>query len=137
MEQYFPIQAEGTREAALKVLQNMPLPCEVSIQPLRHKRSSAQNRLYWKWLSEIASQYTTPDGKKFSKDEWHHLCGMKFIGVKIIQLGGREFPLPSKSTKDLKVAEFSEYLLNIESEFLQKGVSLTFTDDYGLAIGMS
>lgn len=132
--QYFPIHTQGMKETAIKVLSKMPLPCEITIQPFRTARSQAQNRLYWKWISEIAGQMEV-DGKKYDKEEWHHLCGMKFNGVKTIQIGCKEFPVPAISTKKLKVGEFAEYLTKIESHFLEKGVALTFTDDYGKALG--
>lgn len=133
-EQYFPIHTEGMRKTAMKVLSMMPVPCEVTIQPYRKKRSAAQNRLYWRWISEISQQMEV-DGKKLTKDEWHHLCGMKWIGVKTISLGNKEFPMPEKSTTKLKVGEFAEYLTQIESHFIPKGVALTFTDDYETALG--
>ncbi len=134
MEQYFPIHTQGMKESAMKVLDKMPLPCEVTIQPYKTARSQAQNRLYWKWITEISRQMEV-DGKRYSRDEWHHLCGMKFNGVKTIEIGGKEFPIPSKSTTKLKVGEFAEYLTKIESHFLEKGVALTFTADYGKALG--
>jgi len=135
MEQYIPIHTQGMKEAACRVIAGMPLPCEVVIQPLKAKRSAAQNRLYWKWLTEIAQQMEV-EGKRYSKEEWHHLCGMKWIGVKTIEIGDKEFPLPAKSTTKLKVGEFADYLTKIEAHFLSKGVALTFTDDYAEAMGV-
>jgi hypothetical protein len=132
--QYFPIHTEGMKQTAMKVLEKMPLPCEITIQPFKTARSQAQNRTYWLWLSQIAQQMEV-EGEKFTKEEWHDLCRMKWIGVKVIKLGGKEFPRPLKSTTKLKVGEFAEYLTKIESHFLAKGVALTFTDDYGKALG--
>lgn len=134
-EQYFPIHTEGMRNAAGKVLASIPLPCEVTIAPFRSKRSQAQNRLYWKWLSEISQQALTSDDQKLTKEEWHHLCGMRYIGVKTIEIQDKCFPMPEKSTTKLKVNEFAEYLTKIEAEFLARGVALTFTDDYATAMG--
>jgi hypothetical protein len=134
MEQYIPIKFEGTRDAALRVIEKIPLPFEVEIKPYKSKRSASQNRLYWKWLSEIAAQMEV-DGKRFTKEEWHHLCGMKWIGVKTIELADKVFTMPEKSTTKLKVGEFAEYLTKIEAHFLEKGVALTFTDDYEEAMG--
>lgn len=132
--QHFAIKTDGQRDIVCKVVQKMPLPFDVTIEPHKSKRSAAQNRLLWRWYSEISAQYLV-EGKRLSKDEWHHLCAMKFLGVKIIEIGGKAYPMPLKSTTELKVGEFSEYLLEIESEFLPKGVVLTFPDDYGLAMG--
>jgi len=134
MTNLIAITTEGMRHAANNVVNGTPLPFEIVVQPLRHKRSLAQNRLYWKWLTVIAQQMKV-DGQSFSKEEWNHLCGMKFIGIKTISIGDKEFPMPLKSTKDLKVNEFAEYLTQIESHFIQKGVNLTYTDDYGQAVG--
>lgn len=137
---YIPIHTEGMRNNAAKILQGMPLPCEITIQPFRKRRSDAQNRLYWRWLTEIADQMEVPDENgvliKHSKEDWHDLCRMKWLGVKVITLGGKEYPRPSESTTKLNVGEFAEYLTKIESHFLAKGVALTFTEDYETAMGL-
>lgn len=134
MEQYIPIQTEGMRKAALSVVEKSPLPFEVEVKPYRSKRSASQNRLLWRWYTEIAQQMEV-DGERFSKEDWHDLCRMKFLGVKIINIGGKEYPRPAKSTTKLKVSEMAEYLTQIEAHFLEKGVALTFTEDYGPAMG--
>lgn len=139
MTQYFPIHTQGMKDVACKVIAGMPLPCEVTVQPYKSKRSSAQNRLYWKWLSEIAQQMEVlnKDGvlEKHDKEDWHDLCRMKWLGVKVVSIGDKEYPRPAKSTTKLKVGEFADYLTQIEEHFLSKGVALTFTDDYGTAMG--
>lgn len=133
--QHFAIKTDGQRDIAAKVVNKMPLPFEVTIEPYKNRRSQSQNRMYWKWLTEISEQYYV-EGERLSKEDWHDLCRMKWLGVKVITLAGKEYPRPAKSTTELKVGEFSEYLLEIESEFLPKGVVLTFPDDYGLAMGV-
>ena len=82
--------------------------------------------------------YYYDDGvlQKLTKDDWHDLCRMKWLGVKTIRIGGKEYPRPAKSTKKLKIGEFAEYLTKIESHFLEKGAVLTFPDEYGLAMGI-
>ena len=137
--QYFPIHTKGMKDVAARVLDKMPLPCEITIQPYRQKRSQAQNRLYWLWITEISRQIEVPNEngelKLLSKEEWHHVCGMKWLGVKTIRIGKWETAVPGMSTKKLKVGEFAEYLTAIESHFLAKGAVLTFPDDYSLAKG--
>lgn len=136
MEQYFPIHTEGTKATVVNVIEKMPLPCEVTIQPYRTKRSNSQNRLYWAWLREISAQMEV-DGEKLTSEDWHDLCRMKWLGVRVVKIGDWETARPAKSTKNLKVSEFAEYLTKIEAHFLSKGVALTFTDDYGTALGKS
>jgi hypothetical protein len=60
---------------------------------------------------------------------------MKWLGVKVVSIGGKEYPRPAKSTTKLKVGEMAKYLTQIESHFLEKGVALSFPDDYGTAMG--
>lgn len=136
MEQYIPIKFEGTRKSVLKALEGIPLPFAIEIQKISSKRSAAQNRLYWTFLADISQQMEV-EGEKLTKDDWHDLCRMKWLGVKVITLAGKEYPRPAKSTTKLKVSEFAEYLTKIESHFLEKGVVLTYTEDYGPAIGKS
>lgn len=134
MEQYISIKFEGTRKSVLKALEGIPLPFAIEIQKISSKRSAAQNRLYWTWLREVAEQMEV-EGEKLTKEDWHDLCRMKWLGVKVITLAGKEYPRPAKSTTKLKVGEFAEYLTKIEAHFLEKGVVLTYTEDYQTAIG--
>lgn len=139
-EQYFPIHTEGMRKAACKVVEGLPVPFEVIIQPIKKKRSNQQNRAYWAFLGDIANQMEVPDESgelsKLTKDDWHDLCRMKWLGVKVINLAGKEYPRPSVSTTKLKVGEFAEYLTKIEAHFIVKGVRFHYTDDYGPALGL-
>ena len=116
-----------------KVLQGDVL-YEVVLRPFKSKRSLAQNSLYWLWLTEISSQIKTADGKLLDKEEWHYLCGLKFIGVKSFDVAGKTYVTPMKSTTKLTTKEFTDYLMQIEAEFLSRGAGLTFPDAYELAM---
>jgi len=141
MEQIFVLRNDTSRNFVLGVVGKMPLSPlkEIEIRDFKSKRSAAQNRLYWAFLRDIAAQMEVPDEngelRKYSSEDWHDLCRMKWLGVKTIRLGDKEYPRPSKSTTKLKIGEFAEYLTNIEAHFLSKGVRLTFPDDYGYAMG--
>lgn len=136
MESRLIAHSEKSLPDVIKSLLSMdiPYPAEINVQNLRAQRSVSQNSLYWVWLTEISQQMEV-EGERLSKEDWHDLCRMKWIGVKVIKLAGKEYPRPLKSTTKLKVGEFAEYLTKIESHFLEKGVALTFTDDYGKALG--
>lgn len=62
---------------------------------------------------------------------------MKYLGIETFEAGGKFYAMPAKSTTKLKISEFTEYLMKIEVEFIEKGVALTFPDEYGLAMGRS
>lgn len=132
------VKTQTEKEIAQKVLNALPFEpvFEVSIQEHKSKRSLAQNRLYWRWLSEISEQATTKDGEYLSVDKWHYLCALKFLGMDTIKDDGKIFAIPTKSTTKLTVSEFSYYLMEIETEFVARGVKLTFPDDYNLIMGV-
>lgn len=135
----YTIHNDNVLGNCMRHLQKLPAGklWDVTIVEHRAKRSLAQNSLYWKWLTEISKQHPTSDGEFLDKEEWHYLCALKFLGLKELVVCGKTYKLPVKSTKKLKIAEFAEYLTKIEVEFLSKGVSLTFPDEYGLAMGKS
>ncbi len=135
----YTIHDENVLSNCMHHLQKLPAGklWDVTIVEHRAKRSTAQNSLYWKWLTEISKQYITSDGKQLDKSQWHHLLSMKYLGIETFEAGGKFYAVPAQSTKKLKIAEFAEYLTKIEVEFLSKGVSLTFPDEYGLAMGKS
>lgn len=99
-----------------------------------NKRSLAQNRLYWKWMQEIAEQAVTTDKKKLTKDGWSEACSLRFLGFKDIIFMGESFQIKDTSTSKLRVSEFSDYLAEIEATFTERGLKLTITDDYNLAM---
>ncbi len=133
----YTLHDKDVRKSCIIAIEKLPEGklWEVSISEHKTKRSMAQNSLYWLWMTEIADQATTSDGQYLEKEEWHYMCALKFLGVNKLSVAGNEYKLPVKSTKDLTVGEFSEYLLEIESEFLSREVMLTFPRDYGLATG--
>lgn len=90
-------------------------PLRVILTSSDRKRSSEQNALYWSYyLDQIADQAWV-EGRQYNKDIWHEFFAQEF-GVKI------EFSLPDgsiisrrKSTTEMKVGEFSEYLQKVET----------------------
>jgi len=108
---------------------------DITISEHKEKRSTAQNKLYWLWIGEISDQLTTLEGEKLSRERWHYLCGMKFLGIDSYKVNGCYHSMPAKSTTKLNTKEFSDYLHEIEADFLARGVVLTFPDHYGLAMG--
>lgn len=140
MEQTIPITSKAMIAVALRVVSALPVGYEIVIRKISRTRTGAQNRLYWKWLGEIAAVMEVPDRDGVlhlhTKDDWHDMCRMKWIGIKWMCFGGKEFARPSKSTTKLTVTEFAEYLTEIDAHFREKGVSLTYTNDYAKAMGI-
>jgi len=103
----------------------------VSIEKGKPKRSNAQNRLYWSWVSIIAEEIG------YSKTQMHLILADRFLdkiefdtkkGKKISQI---------PSTRDLNVMQFVDYLYEIEDMFEGSGewnIRLARGEDYQLAI---
>ena len=88
-------------------------PLTVEIKPYRKGRSAAQNRLYFKWLGEIADHIEASTGERYSTDDLHEFFRDLYLPQKVIDLAG-EVRKARKSSAKLTVAEFSEYLERIE-----------------------
>ena len=101
---------------------------EVNVQPFKDNRSKAQNRLYWKWIPYMA------DFCGYTNNKMHRELKGKFLGFDESVVAGfktREV----RSSKKLKVNEFTNYLQEIEELAQDYGVNLPHPEDYGLAMG--
>jgi len=103
------IRDEQGRKHAIARLSAMNLdrPMELTIKPYRKSRSASQNALCWQWIAIIA------DELGYTKDEMHEVMAEKFLEPVIVEALGERIER-RKSTTKLKVAEFTEYLRDIE-----------------------
>jgi len=93
------------------------------------KRSSVQNKLYWSWVSIIGNELG------YSKEETHLLLADKFLGkIEFTTKQGKQIS-QIKSTRDLKMGEFTDYLMDIDMFIGDYGINLPYGDDYQIAMG--
>lgn len=114
---------------------------QVDVKPYKPNRSNSQNNLYWMWLGVLGSYMGE------HKDALHKKFAVKFLGVEreeipYVNEAGEavtETLISPKSTKDLKVDEFTAYLEKIEMTVISAfpEFSLPYPDDYKLAMGGS
>ena len=102
-------------------------PWEIVVRPYKKTRSGAQNSLLWVWLTELEKE-TGND-----KETLHEYMKQRFLGVEAREIMGREVAI-TNSSKKLKVAEFSEYLRNIEAVAVENGYILSHPVDYDYAL---
>ena len=102
-------------------------PWEIVVRPYKKTRSGAQNSLLWVWLTELEKE-TGND-----KETLHEYMKQRFLGVEAREIMGREVAI-TNSSKKLKVAEFSEYLRNIEAVAVENGYILSRPADYEYCI---
>lgn len=88
------------------------------------KRTDQQNRYYWGvYLPLIAKETGEHD-----LDGLHELFKGKFLTEGIVEILGQKVR-KKKSTTELGIAEFSEFIMNIEAE---TGIEAPPTENYGL-----
>ncbi len=85
-------------------------PLVISISEYKSKRSLEQNKYYWRLLENIARNAWV-SGKQFSAETWHEQAKRLFIGMIELPDGS----LAGMSTTGLNVAEFHDYITQIES----------------------
>lgn len=86
-------------------------------------RSNEQNRRYWALLHVIAEKLR-PEGHTFSTETWHRYYASRFLGCDEVRLpNGKTLTIP-RSTADLDVSEFNDYMTQVEADANARGVFL-------------
>lgn len=100
---------------------------EVTIQVhnRRPKRTEAQNRYYWGAYLPLIAEET---GEK-DLDRLHELFKGKFLTQGVVDVLGQKVRM-KKSTTELGVGEFCQYIIDIESE---TGIASPPTESFGIA----
>jgi len=92
-------------------------------------RSQRQNKLYWSWLKIIYTETEQPIKDYFEGGKWHKGMHTRFK----CDFLGKEYygdgELKIKSTKDLKVAEMSEFLERVNQWSAEWGIRLPQPDE--------
>lgn len=147
---YFRLVSDEVRDNCVKALfmaqQSSEEVLEVVIQPESRKRSLAQNRLYWSWVTQWANH--TGD----SEARAHHIFKYKFLvtifyrddaqyaamcdSVKVLKGIDRghydkiaAHVIRQTSTTDASVKQMTEYLDRVERYCYSKGVMLKIPDE--------
>lgn len=105
--------------------------CNDAGKPLRlivtqdeKKRSREQNACYWAYLTQIAEQAWV-GGRTFDKEVWHEFFARQFGPQDELILPDGEVVLRRKSTTQMTVGEFSEYIEKVAAHAVTElGVNL-------------
>ena len=85
-------------------------PLAVNVSQHKDKRHNQQNRLYWSYLKQIATQAMI-DGKQYSDECWHEHFKSEFLGYVDLP-NGRKM---AESTTKLNVTDFAIYVTKVEA----------------------
>ncbi|AZO39692.1 hypothetical protein EJ076_34985 [Mesorhizobium sp. M7D.F.Ca.US.005.01.1.1] len=141
------VDTEQARQMLILFIQAQKLPFTATLAPGKH-RTTAQNRLQRKWMTEIAEQM--PDEKA---EYWRGYCKLRF-GVPMLRAENEEFrakydavvkplsyeqkiaimsePLDLPVTRIMTTKQKTAYLDEIFRHFSEQGVILTIPDDPSL-----
>lgn len=147
---YFRLVSDEVRDNCVKALfmaqQDSDEILEVIVQPEKRKRSLAQNRLYWAWITQWSEH--TGD----SEQRAHHILKYRFLvtifyrddaqyaamcdSVKVLKSIDRDHydniaahVIRQTSTTDANVKQMTEYLDRIERYCYANNFTLTIPDD--------
>jgi hypothetical protein len=89
----------------------------------RHRRSNPANSRYWLLLHAIADK-VKPGGISYSPETWHTYCKSRWIGCDdTLMPNGKTLSIP-KSSANLDVTEFNDYMAKVEAWAMERGVWL-------------
>lgn len=99
-------------------------PLDVEWREYKPKRSTLQNRLYWEYMTQLG------ENTGHTKDEMSLFFKWKFLGTDPSSIYGQSFNAV-RSTTDLNIKEFNEFLRNIEVFASEQGFVFTAPSYYG------
>lgn len=91
-------------------------PLRVIVTEDEKKRTDSANHFYWGAVLTTIAEQAWVDGRQYSKDVWHeHFARLYLPHTEIVTPYG-EIVSRRKSTTELTVSEFSEYLQRVQSD---------------------
>jgi len=78
------------------------------------KRNTEQNRRLWGYLYKTIAEQAWVDGKQFSKEVWHEHFARMFGVCEEMILPDGEIITRRKSTTEMTVGEFADFMTQIE-----------------------
>jgi len=90
-------------------------PIRLIVTTEEAKRNTAQNARLWGYLYKTISQQAFVNGKQYDSDVWHEMFARKFGVCDELTLPDGEIITRRKSTTQMSVSEFGEYMENVQS----------------------
>lgn len=90
-------------------------PLRVILTSSDRKRSTEANGYYWSFLLEQIADQAWVEGRQYSKDVWHEFFAQEYAEKIEFSLPDGSLMTRRKSTTEMKVSEFSDYLQKVEA----------------------
>lgn len=88
-------------------------PLRVTVTSESRRRNGEQNRRLWGFVYRCVSEQVQVSGRRFSPDVWHEYFARLYGQHEDITLPDGEVIVRRKSTADMTVAEFSQYMESV------------------------
>ena len=117
----FPLRSPSVWLALVAFVKANAAACVDRGRPLRvivtedeKKRNTEQNRRLWGYLYKTIAEQAWVDGKQFSKEVWHEHFARMFGVCEEMILPDGEIITRRKSTTEMTVGEFADFMTQIE-----------------------
>lgn len=90
-------------------------PLRVIVTAEERQRNTQQNRFYWGAVLKQISETAWVEGRQFDKDAWHEYFARKYGVCDEVTLPDGEIIMRRKSTTQMSVGEFSQYLNDVQA----------------------
>lgn len=90
-------------------------PLRVIVTQDEKKRNVEQNKRLWGYLYQNIAEQAWVQGRQFDKDTWHEYYARMFGVCEEVILPDGEIVLRRKSTTQMTVGEFAEFMQRIEA----------------------
>lgn len=113
--QVYWLTSEGYRDRIALMIAALDLSgkkWKVTLTNEDESRSSAQNRLLWKWNGEIQAHMRDTHGQVASAEDWHDLMTRRLmpVGTDTVIIDGEEFVVGRWRSSKATTKEMSEYM---------------------------
>ena len=99
-----------------KVFADRGKPLRVIVTEDERKRTDAANRFYWGAVLSAVAEQAWVAGKQYGKEVWHEHFARQYLPHTEIVTPFGEIVARRKSTTELTVSEFADYLQRVQSE---------------------
>jgi hypothetical protein len=90
-------------------------PLRLIVTAEEKQRNAAQNRFYWGAVLKQIAETGWVDGRQYDKDTWHEFFARRYGVLDELTLPDGEIITRRKSTTQMSVGEFSEYLNQVQA----------------------
>lgn len=117
----FTLRTPAVWQAVVAFIKANAQACADKDKPLRlivtaedRKRNEEQNRRYWGYVLRTIAEQAWVDGRQFDKDTWHEYFARMFGVCDEVVLPDGEIIQRRKSTTQMTVGEFADYMTRVE-----------------------